>query len=411
MYFQKINNFMTEPKQNYFTNMIEQVPIEIITNILKKLPISDLKSVSCVSRKFYYLSTDPLLWKNFLIKYDAPEELISILKLPRFKKLYGLELGNQPQQQFLKEYIQEGYGRNFLHLQRTPEAIYKKIFYQLESIKLQELHLMNVNLSHINKILLSRFLNKIKKVFILQNVILNDIQISKIIEYIPKGNMKCLHVMNKNFLHIHFNKLSSSINCLESFSVFSCNINKKQINALIYKMNMNNTKLKNLTICLPDRYLFKDIHPNILSCALNKLETLWLVANLNDNQLSNFFHIISENTNLHTLNLITTRTNTRIKISDYNLSKALNNLMHFSIRNLYFSANQIQKILEQIAMPTSKLLTLHLDYVTLPKLSLETLKAIHMKINNKKLKLNDEISDFINLNYLRELLKEINITY
>ena len=131
MYFQKINNFMTEPKQNYFTNMIEQVPIEIITNILKKLPISDLKSVSCVSRKFYYLSTDPLLWKNFLIKYDAPEELISILKLPRFKKLYGLELGNQPQQQFLKEYIQEGYGRNFLHLQRTPEAIYKKIFYRL----------------------------------------------------------------------------------------------------------------------------------------------------------------------------------------------------------------------------------------------------------------------------------------
>ena len=72
--------------------MIEYLPEEIITEVLKKLPTNDLLSVSRVSKRFFELSTDPSLWKNFKIKYATPEVLISKLKLPRFRKLHGLNI-------------------------------------------------------------------------------------------------------------------------------------------------------------------------------------------------------------------------------------------------------------------------------------------------------------------------------
>ena len=72
--------------------MIQHLPAEIITEVLKKLPTNDLLSVSRVSKRFFELSTVPSLWKNFEIKYTTLEILISKLKLPRFRKLHGLNI-------------------------------------------------------------------------------------------------------------------------------------------------------------------------------------------------------------------------------------------------------------------------------------------------------------------------------
>jgi hypothetical protein len=67
---------------------LENLPTELIAKILGYVPFKDLSSVSEVSRIFYPLASDPMLWKSYEISHrEEPEKLISILNLNRFRKL------------------------------------------------------------------------------------------------------------------------------------------------------------------------------------------------------------------------------------------------------------------------------------------------------------------------------------
>ena len=81
---------------------MEFLPNEIIIEILKKLSYVDLISCSEVSRKIFYLATDPILWRNYEFEIEYTKDILSILKLPRFRKLKHL-LVSDPDHLFDKQ--------------------------------------------------------------------------------------------------------------------------------------------------------------------------------------------------------------------------------------------------------------------------------------------------------------------
>ena len=135
--------------------MIEELPSEVVIEILKNLPTNDLLSISLVSKRFFELSTDPLLWRNFEIQYATPDILGAKLKVPRFRKLRALQISNFELMPFLEDESEEG-RRNF-----TAEEL-KTILELLKSIDLKELHLSHLNLHEIDKELLSEVIRAVQ---------------------------------------------------------------------------------------------------------------------------------------------------------------------------------------------------------------------------------------------------------
>ena len=350
--------------------MIEHLPIEIITEILKKLPTNDLLSVSRVSKRFFELSTDPSLWKNFSIEYETQEILKSKLKVPRFRKLKRL-IWLKTEHERIKSNAED----------------LKTILELLKPIDLQELHLFNLNLYKIDKELLSEVINKVETVIIGDYVNIDDDQILRIMETIPKGNLKCLHVMNVNFGNIDLEILALAINSLESFEANFCHFEKDQIQALFLKM-ANETKLKNLTFCPSDRKILEDIPANILGSAFNNLQNLCLDrGDLTREQLFRIFEKMSVKTKLLKMFLPMTIPRLALPIPGNVLSKAINNLEVFIAPKSYFSQEQMKMILEEVAEPTSKLKELDLRFSELlPELSLDCLRAVMLKLTNNTFK-------------------------
>ena len=85
---------------------MEFLPNEIIIEILKKLSFVDLIRCSEVSRKMFNLATDPILWSNYEFEIEYPVDILSILKLPRFRKLKHL-LVSDPDHLFDKQKMKE----------------------------------------------------------------------------------------------------------------------------------------------------------------------------------------------------------------------------------------------------------------------------------------------------------------
>jgi hypothetical protein len=89
------------PKTNaeyLFKINLAHLPSEILLRILSFLPHRDLNNSILVSKKFRDLASDPVFWKVFPIptleiyQHEGLDSLLSVLKLPRFRKLQVLDL-------------------------------------------------------------------------------------------------------------------------------------------------------------------------------------------------------------------------------------------------------------------------------------------------------------------------------
>ena len=252
-----------EMDYNYFA--FENLPTEIIFKILDYVPYKDLSIISMVSRTFYLLATDPLLWKSYEICYPTePEKLISILNLNRFRKLETLDLD--------------------LHQGRTDVKVSSQqtcdIFASLENIELNSLTIGYFDLTPVSSSHLSRVLNNIKCVHFfdavqnhngkVQNQI-SDEQVVQIIEDIPKHrNMESFQVRGFDFSKVESKSLSKAINSLTKFNSYDCNFSPGQLEAIFEEMAVK-TNLKSLSFFNKD---LQKISPITISKAFNNLEKL-----------------------------------------------------------------------------------------------------------------------------------------
>jgi len=362
--------------------MIEQLPTEIILETLKKLPTNDLLSVSLVSKRFFELATDPLLWKRFKIEYATPEMLISKLKVPRFRKLQALHVSNCELMPFLEDESDEE-RRKF-----TKDEL-KMILELVTNIDLQDLRLSYLDLREIDKDLLSKVTTKTEMVSIEAEVDLDQDQILEIVKNISDGTLNCFQANQVDFRNIDPTILASAINSLESFAADLCHFNKEQIQAIFHKM-AKETKLKDISLFLSNKRILEDISPSILSSAFNNLQNLYLgKGDLSQEQLFSIFEKMSAKTKLQRVFLTVSDTVPSLvqPIPAIILSKAINNLEVFIAPKFNFSQAQMKIILEEVAAETSKLKRLDLGFTEpLPDLSLSCLRAVMFKLENNYFK-------------------------
>ena len=79
--------------QQFFGKMsLGTLPPELLSNILLFLAFDGIKAISTVSKSFYAMTDDPLLWKSFQIASESPTKLNNALSLYTLHKLQSLHL-------------------------------------------------------------------------------------------------------------------------------------------------------------------------------------------------------------------------------------------------------------------------------------------------------------------------------
>jgi len=251
---------------------LENLPTEIIVKILGYLSFKDLSSVSEVSRTFYLLAADPLLWKSYEIRIE-PENLISILNLNRFRKLETLHL-------------YQGRTSCCHHVKMSSQQTCD-IFASLENIELNLLTIEHFDLTSVSSSQLSRVLNNIKSVGFNPAVKISDEQIIAIIEDMAKhGNMKALQVEEIDFSGVERKSLSRAINSLTSFNSYYCDFSLEQLETIFEEMAVK-TNLKDLSLF--NKEDLEKISSTTISKAFNKKDFMLGSADFQQSKCSASF--------------------------------------------------------------------------------------------------------------------------
>ena len=97
---------------------VHTLPDELILKIFSWLPVTDLCSVSLVSRSWQLLAEDPSLWRHFLLQINyGTKQLSEVLRFRRFARLNnllirGFDPYNEDQMRFDPEVVVRSNIRN-----------------------------------------------------------------------------------------------------------------------------------------------------------------------------------------------------------------------------------------------------------------------------------------------------------
>ena len=92
---------------------VEMIPGEILLTIARLLSYRDLCSLALVSRGWWRVARDPLLWKSFPLsfRFESPETVMRILSCQRFSLLENVRISDKfwsrLSQENLSNYIKE----------------------------------------------------------------------------------------------------------------------------------------------------------------------------------------------------------------------------------------------------------------------------------------------------------------
>ena len=235
--------------------MLDDLPKEVIFEILQYLNFKDLNHVSVASKYLHSLATDPSLWRNFDFRRKCRTRnmevpISSILALPRFQKLKRFSAPHSSQ--FLKDMRKWGFSsalvsiKQILDLERTE---FNKIMENLQNMSLQEFVLGSIPPGADEELLLA-VLSKSKKVILFKD--LPDTLVRKFVESIPRSSLKSLHVTQYSELNIKTinpKSLAVAINRLEEFQCdLESNFFTEEQKIAFQREMFFNTKLKVLKL-------------------------------------------------------------------------------------------------------------------------------------------------------------------
>jgi len=375
---------------------LENLPMEIVVKILDSLDFKDLMNVLLVSRSFYSLATDPLLWKTFELPHRIESEvLVNTLKLDRFKKLEAVHLYQGCQCQSPDK--------------KMTNSQIVSIFEGLENVELKHLTIQHFDLTSLDPCFLSRVVNNIANVYFNHCVVISDAQIKNIMEDTCKlKKLKNLQVDKLDLSNVEVKSLSKAINALQTFFSVGCNFSIEQLKSIFDTM-ATKTNLKEFTFI--QRNGINEITPLILARAFNNLESIYIAhCRLSADQLLCFLQQLSKHSRMKKLNFVFKDSYQPLlgPVPADILSQGLNNLEFVSIPFLALSDTQMQCVLQGVAKITSKVKVLDLGENTVPELSLEMLRNIVKKLqpNTFKVRLQEKILEIYE-NTIKSLRQEL----
>ena len=196
---------------------LELLPREVLFRILDDLPISDVKSVSSVSRYFYDLTNDPFLWKKFHLSARCPKKLKNALSLHRLEKIEGLDL-----YQFNASTI---WNIDFC-----------EIFKQLKEHEFESLRIADCDLTCVFPATLAKVFQQTRALCLGQQnkLCVHQTQaIFRMMSFSPR--LSQLHMEKLDLRHLHPQTFACGVTGLQKFSSFHCMFTADQLAALFHR--------------------------------------------------------------------------------------------------------------------------------------------------------------------------------
>jgi len=387
-----ILSFIHEPsvRQYMMTSSIENFPAEILMKILGNLPFKDLLNASSLSRTFYFLATDSMLWKTFNPNYHIkPATLLEMLQLNRFRRLEIVHLCQEES--------------------KLDAELVVRIFNSFKDVELKHLTIQHFDLTSLSSSLLSRTVNNIENVYINHCTEIRNGQLSRIVKEIPEhGRMKGLQVEDVRLSRLEPKSLNRAVNSLINFHSINSDFSREQLKEIFTKM-ASNTNLKDVSLIGVEG--LEEISPVVLAKALNNLESVYVGhCTLSVAQMLCFFEQLANNSTLKKIHFVLNDINPNLlaHIPSDILCKALTKLDAIVLPDIMLSTKQLKNILEGIAKSSSTVKRLDLGNDDIPEVSMEVMRILVDKLEANSL--TDDLREKMiekNEEELRSLKKEL----
>ena len=379
--------------------MLQYLPNEVILMVFQNLELKDLINVTEVCKTFYQLGTDPTLWENYDdISSKSLSEMMVLLSLPRFKNLRLIEFSGRNNEGFYSP-------NNFNKLLRA-----------IMNTNIASLCFSNFFLPRdIDKDLLAELISNTSEVIISpeSNNDFGKAQLRKIMEKIPGGEIKHLH-LNNIHLNIDPHLVAKAVNSLEIFDYVYCSHHPSVIKEIFIEMSKS-SKLKDLTFAFRKNIFIDHIQPEIFVRALSNLESLRFDNEINFSleALKLLFYKISEGqTKLQKLVLLGPDTIDLFRcIPSSILGKAINNLETFMAPRLIFTTDQLESILSGMKLESSKLKKIDLGKgkLSTDTVGLANIKEVLSKLDKKDLRMFAKLFNLGTLVFFGEEVVQVQV--
>eukprot|EP00092_Neocalanus_flemingeri_P094938 GFUD01120768.1.p1 GENE.GFUD01120768.1~~GFUD01120768.1.p1 ORF type:complete len:536 (+),score=124.41 GFUD01120768.1:169-1776(+) len=315
---------------------LQLLPPEIMFRIFDYLNFSDLKAVVQVCRLLREIGEDPNLWKTLKLLEVHPDDIKTVLSLPRLSKIEHIKISDW----MVDEHV--------------------------ETLKLANLHILDISRCYLHDIgpevdcvdtkLLSEVLNNIEIVNA-NRANLSEEQLLEIFKGMSDSTRLKTLILNTteeieeedifaDLSHIDPDLFAKALTKLETVQISDACLTSDQLQALMKYMNKE-SKIVELGVAGND---VSEIDPEEFAKAMNKLEKLDLFeTNLGDQERPNtFFEHMVDFTNLKDLALGFNNRSLNPKV----FAKALNKIEHLIIHGLYLSNVHVQQFFKRMCVQT-----------------------------------------------------------
>eukprot|EP00092_Neocalanus_flemingeri_P016560 GFUD01017920.1.p1 GENE.GFUD01017920.1~~GFUD01017920.1.p1 ORF type:complete len:534 (-),score=117.40 GFUD01017920.1:77-1678(-) len=331
---------------------LQLLPPEIMFRIFDYLNFSDLKAVVQVCRMMREIGEDPTLWKALKLLEVHPDDLMTVLGLPRLSKIEHIKISDRNSPRASRGWWTD------------PMSMVDE---HVETLKLANLHILDISRCYLHDIdakLLCEVLNNIEVV----NANRANFSKGQLLE-IFKGmsdstRLKTL-ILNTNEVlsdenytldlsHINPDLFAKALTKLQTVQISHAGLTSDQLEALVKYMNKE-SKIVELGVAGND---VSEIDPEEFAKAMNKLEKLDLFeTNLGDQERPNtFFEHMVDFTNLKDLALGFNNRSLNPKV----FAKALNKIEHLRMVGVDISDVQAQQFFKRMCVQT-KIKELHFE--------------------------------------------------
>jgi len=311
------------------------LPPEIIFSIFDFLDFPDLKAVVQVCRVWRDIGEDPNLWKTLKIAEIHPEDLKTVLTLPRLAKLEYVKISDW----LLDEHVETlklaslrilDISRCYLHevdpaVNSVDPKLLSEVLNNIEVVNANRANLSEeqfleifrcmsestrmktlilntteeiddedifADLSDIRPDIFAKALNKLEIVHISEAYLTSE-QLEALIKYMNKeSNLKELGIANNDVSEIEPHEFAKALNKLEKLDLSGTNFGDQEHPNVFFKQMVASTNLKVLDLGFNSfsNNNNRSLNPKLLARALNKIENLRMVGvDISDVQAQQFF--------------------------------------------------------------------------------------------------------------------------
>eukprot|EP00092_Neocalanus_flemingeri_P037026 GFUD01040309.1.p1 GENE.GFUD01040309.1~~GFUD01040309.1.p1 ORF type:complete len:544 (-),score=116.02 GFUD01040309.1:15-1646(-) len=323
---------------------LQLLPPETLFRIFNCLNFSDLKAVVQVCRMMREIGEDPTLWKALKLLEVHPDDLMTVLGLPRLSKIEHIKISDRNSPRASRGWWTD------------PMSMVDE---HVETLKLANLHILDISRCYLHDIdakLLCEVLNNIEVVNA-NRANFSEEQLLEIFKGMSDSTRLKTLILNTNEVlsdenytldlsHINPDLFAKALTKLQTVQISHAGLTSDQLEALVKYMNKE-SKIVELGVAGND---VSEIDPEEFAKAMNKLEKLDLFeTNLGDQERPNtFFEHMVDFTNLKDLALGFNNRSLNPKV----FAKALNKIEHLIIHGLYLSNVHVQQFFKRMCVQT-----------------------------------------------------------